>query len=73
MQLTKHNKSRKSKTLSFQVHHYKGLQLMYSNLQRTESLSQKILISTCMHYHVNVIFLTEHINSIMRLYFHSSI
>lgn len=30
---------------------------MYSNLRWTESLSQKILISTCMQYRVNIIFL----------------
>lgn len=34
----------------------KRLQLMHSNLQWTESLSQKILISTCMHHHVNAFF-----------------
>lgn len=50
----------------------KTLQLVYSNLQWTESLSQKILISTCMHHHANAIFFTKHANSIMRLYFHSS-
>lgn len=30
---------------------------MYSNLQWTERLSQKTLISTCMQYHVNIILL----------------
>jgi len=59
MQLTKHNKSKNSKTLSFQVGHYKGLQLMYSNLWWMECLSQKTLISTCMQYHVNIIFLSS--------------
>lgn len=43
--------------LCFQVHHYQGLQLMYSNLQWTERLSQKTLISTRMQYRVNIILL----------------
>lgn len=40
MQLTKHSKSNKRKTLSFQVSHCKDLQLKYLNLQWTMSISE---------------------------------